>query len=179
MLQTGSSVFVLVDVQGRLAEAMHGKEALFENLRRAVAGARALGVPILWTEQSPEKIGPTIPQLAELLAGEKPIPKTSFSCCGEKAFMDRLLSSGRRQVILAGIEAHVCVYQTAADLTEAGYEVEVVSDAVSSRTEANRLLGLERIRACGARVTGVEMFLFELMRTAAHPAFREILKIVR
>jgi nicotinamidase-related amidase len=158
---------------------MHEKDILFDNLRRLIAGTRALGIPILWMEQIPEKLGSTSAEFRELLAPEQPIRKSSFSCCGEPAFTERLEALGRRQVLLAGIETHVCVYQTAADLGNRGYEVEVVSDAVSSRTPANKLVGLERIRAAGARITSVEMALFELMRTADHAAFRDILRIVR
>jgi nicotinamidase-related amidase len=103
----------------------------------------------------------------------------SFSCCGEPAFLARLEALGRGQALLAGIETHVCVYQTAADLVARGCAVEVVADGVSSRTLDNKLIGLERIRGCGARLTSVETCLFELLRTAEHAAFREILKIVK
>ncbi|MBM4142192.1 MAG: hydrolase [Lentisphaerae bacterium] len=179
MLNADSCALVVVDVQGKLAEAMHGKERLFGNLQRLVRGARALNVPVVWMEQSPAKMGPTIAPLRELLAPDEPISKTSFSCCGEPAFARRLEALARGQILLAGIEAHVCVFQTARDLVARGYEVEVVSDAVSSRAPGNARLGLERCLACGARLTGVEMLLFELMRTADHPAFRDILRIVK
>ena len=173
------TVFVLVDVQGKLAEIMHEKDALFDNLQRLVKGMQALKVPILWMEQIPEKMGPTIQPLAALLVSEQPIPKTSFSCCGSDTFMKRLHSLGRKRAVVAGIEAHVCVYQTARDLVERTYEVDVVADAVSSRTAGNKQLALTCIRAAGARLASVEMILFDLMQTAEHPAFREMLKIVK
>lgn len=174
-----NAVFILVDVQGRLAEIMHEKDVLFDNLQRLVKGMQLLKVPILWMEQIPEKMGPTIPPLAALLAPDKPISKTSFSCCGNDPFLKHLHSLGRKSVVMAGIEAHVCVYQTAMDLLERGYEVEVVADAVSSRAASNKQIALKRIKAAGARLTSVEMVLFELMRTADHPAFRDMLKIVK
>lgn len=103
----------------------------------------------------------------------------SFSCCGEPRVLEALAALGRRQVLLAGIEAHVCVYQTAADLVEAGYEVEIVADAASSRTAANREIGLQKARDAGAIITCVETALFELLRSADAPQFKAILKLVK
>ena len=179
MLKQDQTLLLLIDIQGKLAELMHGKEDLYQNLRRITMGAKALNLPILWLEQIPEKMGPTITELRELLPTEQPIPKKSFSCCGEPAFMSKLQATGRKQVMLAGIEAHVCVFQTAADLLQLGYEVHVVADAVSSRTPSNRQTGLDRIRNAGGEITSVESALFELTRTAEHPAFRDLLKIIR
>jgi nicotinamidase-related amidase len=179
MLTVGNAVLVLVDVQGKLAQIMFEKDALFTNLQKLVRGMQALSVPIIWLEQNPERMGATIPELRELLASATPIHKMSFSCCGEPVFVARLEALGRRQALLAGIEAHVCVYQTAADLVRRGGEVEVVADAVSSRTSANREIGLERARGAGARLTSVETCLFELLGTAEHAAFKDILRIVK
>ena len=179
MLSANGTVLVLVDIQGKLAEVMHEKEILYANARRLVQGMRILDVPIVWTEQVPEKMGPTVPQIAELLSGYAPLHKTSFSCCGDENFMAALSRTGRGDVVLAGIETHVCVCQTASDLVSAGYAVHVVADAVSSRTLSNRQIGLEKSKAAGAALTGTETVLFELLRAASHPAFREILKIVR
>jgi len=179
MLGIENSCFMLIDVQGKLAQLMHDRDALFDSLARLVQGIRALQVPIVWTEQNAEKMGPTIDLLRDELADLEPLNKMSFSCWGDPSIRARLESLNRDQVILAGIETHVCVFQTTADLVETGYEVHVVTDAVSSRTAANREVGLERIRTCGARLTSVESVLFELMRTSEHPAFRDVLKIVK
>ncbi|MBC7238900.1 MAG: hydrolase [Chloroflexi bacterium] len=179
MLEVGDTVFVLVDVQGRLAQTMVNRERLFDNLQRLVKGLRVLGVPILWLEQNPRGLGPTIPELAALLPDVQPIPKVSFSCCRCEAFMKALRTTGRRQVLLAGIEAHVCIYQTAVDLLTQGYHVEVVADAVSSRTAENREIALMRLRDAGIPLTSVEMALFELLKVAQGPAFKEILAIVK
>jgi nicotinamidase-related amidase len=141
---------------------------------------QVLQLPIIWNEQIPEKLGPTVPELAELLAeSTQPIPKASFSCCGNPPFMDALKAVNRRQVLLAGIESHVCVYQTGLDLLNLGYEVQVVADAVSSRTPENRQLGLEHLKQAGAAVTSTEMALFELLRVAEGSKFKEIAKIVK
>jgi hypothetical protein len=179
MRSANDAVFVLVDVQGKLAELMFEKDLLYANLQKLVRGTQILRIPMLWLEQNPERMGPTVPEIQALLGGLTPISKLSFSCCGEPAFLARLEALARRQVVLAGIEAHVCVYQTAADLVGRGFEVEVVADAVSSRVASNKTIGLERIRACGARLTSVEMLFFEFLQTADHPAFREILKVVK
>ena len=179
MNSTDNTVFLLVDVQGRLAEIMQDRDALFDSLQRLVKGMQVLKVPIVWVEQIPEKMGATIPRLASLLTAEHPISKSCFSCCGNEVFVKKLESLNRRHVIVAGIEAHVCIWQTTADLVARGYDVEVVADAVSSRTSSNRQIALERIRGTGAKLTSVEMVLFELMKTADHPAFRDLLKIVK
>lgn len=179
MLTLDNTVLVLVDVQGKLAQLMDGREALFKNLRRLVQGAQTLGLPILWLEQNPAGLGPTIPELVELLRGQSPIAKRSFSCCGDAGFMAALRGTGRRQVLLAGIEAHVCIYQTAADLLRLGYEVEVVADAVSSRAAENKRIALEKVQRLGAGLTCVEMALFELLGRAEGPAFKALLQIVK
>ena len=179
MLEPARAVFVLVDVQGRLAELMYERSKLFAALVKWTKAMLRLDVPILWVEQNPARLGPTIPALRELLAELKPIPKLSFSCCVEPAFMNLLQASGRRQVVVAGIEAHVCVFQTAADLIEKEYQVFVAADAVSSRTALNRDIGLQRAAACGAVLTSLEMALFEMLRTAEHPAFRDLQRLIK
>jgi nicotinamidase-related amidase len=178
MLRQEDAALLIIDVQGRLAQLMHGRDELFESLRKLARGARTLGLPLIWTEQNPAGLGPTIPELAELLDGE-PIAKFSFSCLGEQRVASAVRQHGRSQMLLAGIEAHVCVCQTALDLLEGGYEVHVVADAVSSRTARNRQTGLDRMRAAGAVITSVEMALFELLGTAEDARFRDVLGIVK
>jgi nicotinamidase-related amidase len=172
-------MLVLVDVQGKLAESMHEKELLHDNLRKLVQGMQAFKIPIVWVEQVPEKMGRTIPVLLDLLKLESPISKSSFSCCGEPAFVKKIEATGRQNVLIAGIEAHVCVFQTASDLAKRGCHVEVVADAVSSRTLSNKTIGLERAKDHGAFLTSVESCLFELLKTGAAPEFKDILRIVK
>jgi nicotinamidase-related amidase len=179
MIMIEKSVLVIVDVQGKLAQLMHEKEKLIANLVRMAKGARILGIPILWNEQNPAGLGGTIPELTELLTDLQPQSKMAFSCCGNPAFIEELRRSGRRQVLLVGIEAHICVYQTATELLQQGYEVHLVSDAVSSRTIENKLVGIERARSQGAVITSTEMALFELLRTADQSGFREISRLVK
>jgi nicotinamidase-related amidase len=179
MLRLDDTFLVLVDVQTKLAAVMHDREAMIEGCRRVVACMRTLQVPVLWTEQLPAKIGPTVPELTGVLDGLAPVVKSSFSCWSEPAFASAVRDLRRKRALLAGIETHVCVYQTASDLFAAGYHVEVLHDAVASRSAENRDIGLDRIRVAGGSVTSVETAVFELMRTSEHPAFREILKIIK
>ena len=179
MLKPENTVLVVVDVQGKLFNTMFEKEILTGKLQQIISGLQVLEVPVVWMEQNPKGLGPTIPEVAELLKGNQPIPKFSFSCCGDEGFMQALMATNRRQVLLVGIEAHVCVYQTAVELTEMGYEVEVVADAVSSRTEENKRIGLQKIRDAGASVTSNEIVLFELLRDAKGDIFKQMLKIVK
>lgn len=173
------SALVVVDVQGKLAQLMHEKDILFKNVQILIKAAGILDIPILWCQQCPESLGPTIPEIAELLTGSRPINKASFSCCGAPDFNDALDKLSRRHVILCGIETHVCVYQTAADLLAEGYSVEVIADAVSSRTLANKQIALRRLAANGANISSTEMTLFDLLKTAEHPKFKQIAKLIK
>ncbi len=179
MLEIQDCCLVVVDVQGKLAQLMVDKEALFKNIRILIQAARILSIPILWCQQVPEALGATIPEVAELLTGLEPINKASFSCCGQEQFNAQLNTLGKEQVLLCGIETHVCIYQTAMDLMEGGLDVTIVGDAVSSRTAQNRHIALTRLAAEGAHISSTEMALFELLKTAQHPHFREIARLVK
>lgn len=179
MLEIHDCCLVVVDVQGKLAQLMADRESLFKNIRILIQAAKILEIPILWCQQAPEALGPTVPEIAELLTGNEPIDKACFSCCGEERFTAELNALGREQVLLCGIETHVCIYQTAMDLMEGGLDVTVAADAVSSRTGQNREVALARLAAEGAGVSSTEMALFELLKTAKHARFREIAKLVK
>lgn len=179
MITTEDTALILVDVQGNLAQSMRNKEGLSENLKRMVKGAQLLGVPILWTEQNPDGLGPTMPEIAELLPNQNPVSKFSFSCCGSEQFMKELKALNRQNILIVGIEAHVCVYQTAADLVNLNYDVQVVADAVASRTLENKQIGLEKSKEAGAGITSTEIALFELLKIAKGDKFKEIIKIVK
>jgi nicotinamidase-related amidase len=180
MLNVKDTALIVIDVQGKLAQLMHQRERLFANVKRMIKGAQVLEIPLLWTEQVPDKLGPTTPEIAELLADStQPISKASFSCCGHAPFMEAFKSLDRRQVLVTGIEAHICVYQTALDLIDMGYDVQVVTDAVSSRIAENKQIGIDRMREAGATLTSTEMALFELLRVAEGEQFKAITKIVK
>ncbi len=178
MLTADGTVLVVVDVQGKLARLVHDSDAVIDAASRLIRGCRVLGLPVLATEQNPDGLGPTVPELAGLLE-EPPVAKRAFSCLGEPAFLARLRAVRRRDVLLAGIETHICIYQTALDLLASGHGVHVVADAVSSRAEANRRRALETIRDAGGGVTSVETALFEMMRVAEGETFQRLLEIVK
>ena len=179
MLNEKDCCLIIVDVQGKLARLMQDKVTLFKNIRILIQSAKILNVPILWCQQVPAALGPTAPQIAELLAGSEPINKSCFSCCLNEKFNNKLKSLGRKQILLCGIETHVCIYQTAADLLANGFEVNVVADAVSSRTLDNKQIALKRMTVEGAKISSTEMALFEILRTADHPNFKQIAKLVK
>ena len=179
MLDREKTVFVLIDFQGKLASLVVESEQLLNRLQILIQGMRLLDVPVLWMEQLPEKLGSTVEELSEVLIGLEPIPKSAFSCAGSSQFMDELKELNPKSVILAGIETHVCVYQTAMDLLGEGFEVHIVVDAVSSRTSLNRQIGIDRMVAEGARMTSVEMLLFELQKAARGEAFKELIRLVK
>ena len=179
MLDIDKTALVVIDVQEKLSRVMHEREQLFQNLQKLIKGMKLLDIPIVVTEQNPNGLGPTVTDIAPLLSDVKPITKFSFSCCGEEGFTREIGSLSRKQILLTGIETHVCVYQTAVDLIKAGYEVHVVVDCVSSRTPENKNLALDKMKNEGARLTGGEIVLFELLRTAKHPKFKEMSQIVK
>lgn len=179
MLNTVESILVMVDFQGKLADIVDRGELVLPNSLRMVKGCRALEIPILPTVQVPEKLGPLMPELAEVLGGIELIEKSSFSALRTSNFLVALDESARKQVILMGIEAHVCVLQTGLDLLDAGYEVHVLSDGVFSRSAENHHLALQRLHDAGAFISSVELSLFEMIRTSRHPQFRTISKLVK
>lgn len=144
-----------------------------------ISGAQTLELPILLTEQAPEKIGKTISPISKFFIHSKPISKLTFSCCGDAVFAQKLGDINPKSVLLCGIETHVCIYQTAMDLVSLGYEVQVVSDAVSSRSAHNKVIGLERIKDAGASLTSVETALCELLKVAEGEKFKRIIELMK
>ncbi len=179
MLKRDEAMLVFVDVQGKLHEMMDGKDVLDGNLTRMIQCAKLLELPILGTEQIPEKLGATSEPFRSLLIDVPVFGKSAFSCCGEPKFMGAFRAAGSRQAILVGIETHVCIYQTAIDLLEDGVEVFVAADAVSSRSPENKERALQAMRDAGAQVIPTETVLFALLRDAADPRFKELLKLIK
>jgi len=179
MLDIQNCCLVVVDVQGKLARLMHDQQALFKNIQILIKAAKILNIPILWCQQCPDALGPTIPEIAQLLTDSEPIDKSAFSCCGAKQFNIKLNETKRQQVLLCGIETHVCIYQTAVDLLQKGFNVDVVADAVSSRTSENKQIAINRMAAEGINISCTEMAIFELLLTAEHPQFKQIAKLIK
>ena len=179
MLDIQQCCLTVVDVQGKLAQLMHGREALFRNVQILVQAAKILEIPILWCQQCPNALGPTVPEITQYLDDIEPINKSAFSCCGDEQFNTKLKDLSRNQILLCGIETHVCIYQTAVDLLRQDFNVNVIADAVSSRTLENKQIALNRLAAEGAKISCTEMALFELLKSAEHPKFRQIAKLIK
>jgi len=173
LMNAHDSTLLVVDVQERLLPHIHDWQRLLENVTWLVRVAQKLGVPVMATEQYPKGIGPTHADVAALLPTGSIDEKTHFSCVAARC-LTALPGHERRQVVVCGIESHVCVLQTVLDLRQNGKEVYVVADAVSSRRPADRELALERMRMHGVSVVSREMVAFEWLHEAATPLFREI-----
>jgi nicotinamidase-related amidase len=177
-LDRGRVALAVIDVQEAFRPAVLDFDRVAANVGVLVQGAQILGLPVLVTEQYPKGLGHTVPEVAEHLGALSPLEKVSFSALGADGF-PAALDAERDQVVLCGIEAHVCVSQTAEDLLAAGREVHVVQDAVTSRTAENRALGLHKMERGGAVLTSVETALFELLRGADTPEFKQIQALVK
>jgi nicotinamidase-related amidase len=179
-LNRKDAVILFIDVQEKLSAVMDPATfaAVQENLRRWIEGARILGVPLVWTEQYVKGLGPTVaPLRAAMPAGLKPIEKLVFSCAAVEGVRDAI--RGKSQVIAIGMETHVCVWQTVRDLEEQGVRTFVPADAVISRFEHNRQVGLDLMRQMGTSVITTELGLFDLTQTSGTDEFRAISKLVR
>lgn len=177
-----SSALLIVDVQTRLAAAMpaEARERVLRNTGILIEACKALGIPIVQTEQYPRGLGATEPELAERLEGHaRRLEKTAFSCCGAEGFDAAVCADGRTQWILCGMEAHVCVLQTAMELHARGLQVFVAEDAVCSRTAANHANALARLRQADVTVSNTESVLFEWLRDASDPLFKTVSSLIR
>lgn len=181
-LHRDDTALLVVDVQEKLFSVMHEtlRSRLETNLGRLGAGAKILGIPALLTEQYPKGLGPTISSVREAFSwAPQPIAKLAFDACADAGCARSVNEIHRRRLVLAGMETHICVYQTARALLEMGYGVHVVVDAVASRTEENHRVGLELCKAAGAVLTSTETVLFDLVGGAAGEEFKAISKLVR
>lgn len=173
---------LVIDFQERLAAAMPEMELEWTvaNAKRLIQGAGILDLPIWVTEQYPKGIGPTLPELADVLPTDwKAHEKVDFSCVSVPSVMEAIQASGCSQIIVCGMEAHICVYQTARDLVQAGYQVFVPMDAVLSRAEENADAGLNLIERVGATITSTEIVLFDVLQRAGGPEFKKISALVK
>jgi nicotinamidase-related amidase len=178
-LDRSRTALVVVDVQEAFRPAVLDFDQVAAGVSVLVRGARILGLPTLVTEQYPKGLGHTVGEVAEHLDDVEPIEKVCFSAVQAQGFSRALVEARRDQVLLCGIESHVCVNQTAEDLLAEGTEVHVAQDAVTSRTADNRALGLHKMERSGATVTSVETALFELLREAGTPEFKEVQALVK
>jgi nicotinamidase-related amidase len=178
-LNAQSTALLLIDFQEKLFPAMHDKDKLLRNVVKLIQGAKVLEIPIMLTEQYPRGLGPTIPEIRSLIPDIKPVEKACFNCCDEDLFCSTLDGLKRKQLLIAGIEAHICVYQTAIALVGTGYDVQVVGDCVASREPENKVTAISRMVAEGVSLTTMEMALFELLKEAKGDKFKQISNIVK
>ncbi|SFB15471.1 Nicotinamidase-related amidase [Poseidonocella pacifica] len=178
LIRSTDSVLVVIDMQERLVPAMQAPARTIRNTRKLLSGAQEIGVPVIMTEQYPAGLGATVPELRGL-AEATVLPKMHFSCMEDAAFASAFRGLNRRQAILAGMEAHICVVQTAASLIEEGYEVFVVSDATASRTTESEAACLARLNAAGIGIVTTEMVIFEWLGQAGTPAFKKMLPLIK
>lgn len=178
-LKRDDALLLVIDVQDRLAAAMPEKVPAIVNTVRLVEGAKLLSVPIIVTEQYPKGLGPTVPAVQEALPDHSTVEKLCFDCCGEESFAAALGGSGRKSMVIAGMEAHICVLQTALALLERGYRVHVVKDAVCSRAVENKEVAMGILRDAGATVTTTETVLFQLVGRAGTPEFKAISALIK
>src|SRR5271155_5857854 len=176
-LQPEQCALIVVDIQEKLLPPIFQKEQLVSNSQLLIRAAGVLKIPKIVSTQYAKGLGKTVPQVASLLPETEAIDKDRFSCFGSDVFCTLLkrLPGNRNTLLLCGMESHICVMQTALAALREGYLVHVASDAVSSRTEWNWKIGLERMRAAGAVISSTEMMIYELMRSSSSPAFKEIL----
>jgi nicotinamidase-related amidase len=180
-LEAEQCALIVVDMQEKLLPPIWEKERLVRNVQLLIRMAGILKIPALVTTQYAKGLGNTVPSIADLLQQSPPIDKMMFSCFGSDAFCSMLkrLPGQRTTVLLCGMEAHICVMQTALGALREGYLVHVASDAASSRTELNWRIGLDRMRAAGAILSSTEMMIYELLRSSGAPAFRELLPFLK
>jgi len=179
LIERQRSCLLVIDIQERLITAIHEAARVVANTAVLLKAASRLGVPVLFSEQYPKGLGPTVPDLARFQPAAGPLIKSEFSCAQAPGYEDRLRATGRDQLVLTGIEAHVCVLQSALGFRERGYPVFVVADAVSSRRPDSAALALERLRGGGISIVTTEMVLFEWLGRAGTPEFKELSALIR
>jgi nicotinamidase-related amidase len=179
LMSAAESCLLVVDMQARLVPSMATPQTVVDNARILIEAAKRLDVPLLVSEQYPRGLGPTVPEIAALVPADRTLQKMHFSCIGDAGFAGRFREIGRRQAVVAGVEAHVCVLQTAEDLLAAGVETFVVADATSSRTEDSHAAAMDRLRGAGARIVTTEMVVFEWLAKAGTPEFKELSALIK
>jgi len=180
-LNADSCALVVIDIQEKLLPPIFQKEELIRNSQLLIRAAAILNIPAIVSTQYAKGLGGTVPEITSLLPGTEAIDKNLFSCFGSDVFCTLLkrLPGNRNTLLLCGMESHICVMQTALAALREGYLVHVASDAVGSRSEWNWKIGLERMRAAGAVISSTEMMIYEVMRSSATPAFKQLLPYLK
>lgn len=177
-LHREDALLLIIDIQEKLAPVIKDKEVVIKNTNILIETAKILDIPVVVTEQYPKGLGPTVEEIRENLENAQVFEKLLFSACTDEV-METIEAHGKKKIIITGMETHVCVFQTTRDLLNAGYEVFLVADGVSSRTEGNYRNGLELMRDMGAVITNTETVLFDLMKKAGTPEFKILSKLIK
>ncbi len=179
ILTRENAALAIIDFQEKLVPMVWKKDEVLKNAGLMIKAAGIYGIPILMTEHYPRGLGVTVPEVKELLPGTRPFEKVIFSAFGSNEFHETLTEMGIETLIIIGIESHICVNQTAHDALELGFKVHIISDAVSSRTERDHWVGIEKMRTSGAIISSTETALYELQYRADTPEFKELLRLVK
>jgi len=180
ILDKEKTALVVIDMQEAFRHSIHEFEQIASRISMAIRGFQILELPVIVTEQYPQGLGRTAEELLFSLPPEfEFVEKTAFSSCGAQAFLEKLEACGAKQILLCGIETHVCINQTAHDLLRLGYEVHLLHDCVSSRFGHDKKAALKKMQMSGVVPSSVEMALFELMRDSRHEQFREIQNLIK
>ena len=179
MLNKHNTGLIIVDIQGKLAEQMHDSSAMIAQTAKLIQAAQILELPISLLEQLPEKLGQTTPQLQTLLTNTPAISKSTFDGCANEAFLAAIDAASVDNWLVCGIEAHICVYQTALSLYQKDFGVELVQDCIASRRDENKQLALTKLNQKGLGLTSFEMCVFELIKDAEDPIFKKILPLIK
>ena len=170
---------LVIDVQEKLMEVMGQKQRVIDNIIRLLHLSKIFHLPVILTEQYRKWLGPTLPEIVETLPSYDPISKMHFNCCDVDAFNDRLESGNSKNIIVTGVESHICVFQTCVSILEKGYNIHVPQDAVDSRTDENWRVGLRLMEKAGAVITSTEAVIYQILKEAGTKEFKRMLKIIR
>jgi len=179
LLKPEKTALLIIDIQERILPVINNHQLIVDNTLKLIKGFKVLGLPIYFTEQYPKGLGPTTNSIAEELGDLKPFDKMSFSCSGAGDLFEEFKKKNLSQIVISGIEAHVCVQQTVLDLVENNFQVNLAADAVSSRKEKDYQTAVDRMRNHGAEISTTESILFELLNVCGTPQFKEISKLVK
>ena len=179
ILNKENTGLLIIDVQEKLMQVMGKKEKIVEDINKLVILSKLFDFPVILTEQYPKWLGPTLRELAESLPVYEPITKFHFNCCDVDAFNNRLDSEDLRNIIITGVESHICVFQTCVSILEKGYNVHVPQDAVGSRIDENSRVGLDLMKQAGAVITSTETVIYQILKKTGTKEFKEMLKVIR
>ena len=179
ILKKEKTALLIIDLQERILPVIRNYETVLENTVKLIKGFKAMQLPVYFAEQYPNGLGPTSQKILEELSGFTAYQKMSFSCFGAENIFDEFHKKKLSQIVICGVESHVCVQQTVLDLMANGYQINVAADAVSSRKEIDYNIALKRMRTLGAEITTAESILFELLEICGTPEFKEVSKIVK